>query len=355
MSLHSVGVDVVLVVVAVAALGWGAARFVAGASRLAGRAGLSGLVIGLTVVAFGTSAPEFAVTIDAALVGKADVAVANVVGSNVFNLGIVLGAVALVRTLPTRGDLVRRDGLVLVATTLLLVWVVRDLRVGRVEGVVLFGSLAAYLLVVVFTDRVRTAVPPSDDEEVDPEADDGETALAGAAPPVAAAPSTEASDEASAETAAAATPDTTWLRDLFWTVVGVASVVVGAHLLVESAAALARVAGLSEWLIGVTVVAAGTSAPEFATSVAAARRGAAGLSAGNLVGSSIFNTLGVLGLAASIQPLSVAAAAVESSVWLLVLVAVATVLLWSGRELTRAEGAVLVALGLVNWAVDVVG
>ncbi|MEZ3116096.1 calcium/sodium antiporter [Halobaculum sp. MBLA0147] len=346
MSLLSVGVDVVLVVVAVAALGWGAARFVAGASRLAGRAGLSGLVIGLTVVAFGTSAPEFAVTVDAALGGRADVAVANVVGSNVFNLGIVLGAVALVRTLPTHGDLVRRDGVVLVATTLVLVWVVRDLRVGRVEGVVLFGSLVAYLLVVVSTDRERPVVSAVDDAATVPEA---------AVAPATVDPSTDVSDEASGETAAGAPPDTTWLRDLFWTVVGLASVVAGAHLLVESAAALARVAGLSEWLIGVTVVAAGTSAPEFATSVAAARRGAAGLSAGNLVGSSIFNTLGVLGLAASIQPLSVAAAAVESSVWLLVLVAVATVLLWSGRELTRAEGAVLVALGLVNWAVDVVG
>ena len=313
MTPSTVLIDLLAVVVAVAALAGGAAQFVEGASRLAGRLGLSALVVGLTVVAFGTSAPEFAVTVDAALAGQSDISVGNVVGSNVFNVGFILGGVALVRALPAEGDLVRRDGVTLVATTLLVLWFLRDLRVGRGEGIVLLTLLVAYLGLLLYTGSQRLG----GDRPVTPAAD-GSLA-----------------------------------RDAVRTVGGLAFVVGGAHLLVGSAGDLARAAGVSEWVIGVTVVAFGTSAPEFATSLAAARRGETALSAGNLVGSSIFNSLGVLGVAAVIRPLSVAAAAVDGTLWLLAIAVVATVLFWSNDVLSRPEGAILVGLSLTNWIVDV--
>ncbi len=302
--------DILFVGVAVLALWIGAGQFVAGASQAARRLGVPGLVIGLTVVAFGTSAPEFAVTLDAALSGRPDVSVANVVGSNVLNLGFILGGTALVRALPVGRDLVRRDATLLVGTTLLLLVVVRDLRVGRGDGIVLFGVLVTYLAVLA---RAGTTGPG------------------------------EATEPSSATFG--------WL-DLGRLVGGLGLVVGGAHLLVGSAVDIALTVGISEWVIGVTVVAAGTSIPEFATSVAAVRRGRVGISAGNIVGSCVFNTLGVLGLAAAVRPLPVASAAVETTLWLLGVTVLVAVMFYTNELLSRVEGAVLVALNAVNWVFD---
>lgn len=305
----AVVVDLALVVVAVGGLWLGATWFVTGADRVARRVGLSGLVVGLTVVAFGTSAPEFAVTVDAAVTGRSDISVGNVVGSNVFNLGVVLGAVALVRALPVSSALLRRDGLVLVGTTVLLFVVLWDRLVSRPEGVVLVVLLGAYLLLLVRTDDEQ----PGGDRE----------------------------------------PRASFRPfDIGRVFGGLAVVVAGAHVLVVAASDLAGAAGVSEWVIGVTVVAAGTSTPEFVTSVTAARRGQAGISAGNLVGSCIFNALGVLGVAALIRPLPVAGAALRDAGWLLGIVIVVTALFWSGRLLSRLEGGLLVALNAANWVTD---
>lgn len=309
MTVAPILVDVTLVAVSVVALGFGARHLVDGATLVAGRLGLSGLVVGLTVVAFGTSAPEFAVTIDAALAGEADISVANVVGSNVVNLGFVLGAAAMLRALPTSTALVRRDGVVLLGTTALVFVLLRDLLLSRPEGVLLFALLVAYLAVLARSGSDRGRI---DDEALDTA---GPAAVIG----------------------------------LFG---GLAVVLAGAHLLVLSAVGLARDVGVSEWTIGVTVVAAGTSVPEFATSVVAVRRGRPGLSAGNLVGSCIFNLLGVLGLAASVRALPVAANATESMWWLAAFVVVAITLLWTERVLSRLEGGLLIVLNAVNWIVD---
>ncbi|HKJ59522.1 MAG TPA: calcium/sodium antiporter [Halobacteriales archaeon] len=309
MSVAPILVDVALVAAAVVALWLGARHLVDGATLVAGRLGLPGLVVGLTVVAFGTSAPEFAVTVDAALAGEADVSVANVVGSNVVNLGFVLGASAVVRALPTSTALVRRDGVVLLGTTALVFVLLGDLLLSRPEGVLLFAMLVAYLAVLARSgsDRVRI-----DDEAIDTVGPAAVIGLLG----------------------------------------GLAVVLAGAHLLVLSAVGLARDVGVSEWTIGVTVVAAGTSVPEFATSVVAVRRGRPGLSAGNLVGSCIFNLLGVLGLAASVRALPVAASATASMWWLAAFVVVAITLLWTRRVLSRLEGGLLIVLNAVNWIVD---
>jgi cation:H+ antiporter len=299
--------DVLFVGVAIVALWFGADQFVTGASRVAKRLGVPGLVIGLTVVAFGTSAPEFAVTLDAAFSGQPDISVANVVGSNVINLGFILGGVALVQALATSQTLVRRDGLLLVVSTALLLGLVLDGRLGRLEGALLFVLLVGYLVVLVRlgSDRVTAAVDDSFG----------------------------------------------WL-DAGRLVGGLALVVGGGHLLVLSAVDIAQTVGVSQWVIGITVVATGTSLPEFATSLAAARQGRMGLSAGNLVGSSLFNILGVLGLAALVTPLSVGPVAVESTAWLLGIVVLVTVLFYTDETLSRLEGGLLVALNGVNWALS---
>lgn len=298
--------DVLYVGVAVVALWFGADQFVTGASRVARRLGVPGLVVGLTVVAFGTSAPEFAVTLDAALAGRSDISVANVVGSNVLNLGFILGGVALVRALPTSRTLVRRDGLLLVVATGLLLAVAVDGRLSAVDGGLLFVSLLAYLGILARggSDGAATAAEPFH------------------------------------------------LPDAGRLVVGLALVVGGGHLLVVSAVDIARAAGVSEWVIGLTIVAAGTSLPEFATSLAAARAGRMGISAGNLVGSCIFNALGVLGLAALVHPLTVSPVGVEGTAWLLGTTVLVVVLFYTEETLSSLEGGLLVALNAANWILN---
>jgi cation:H+ antiporter len=313
MALVSAATNAVLVAVAVVGLAVSAGQFVAGAGGVARRLGLSGLLVGLTVVAFGTSAPEFAVTLDAALTEKSNISVGNVVGSNIFNLGFILGGVALIRALPVSTALVRRDGLSLIGATGLALVLLSDLRLSQLEGVLLVVLLGAYLAVLVRTGSEQLK-------------------------------QSTVSDASGA-----------WWLDPLRAAAGLAGIVLSAHVLVSSAAALARFAGVSEWVIGVTIVAAGTSAPEFATSVAAARRGQAGLSAGNLVGSSIFNLLGVLGLAAIVRPLSVVGTAVDTTLWLFGLTVVATAFFWSNEVLSRLEGGALVVLSAANWVVDFLG
>lgn len=300
--------DLGAVLAGVVALWLGADRFVAGASDLAARAGVPPLVVGLTVVALGTSAPEFAVTVDAALAGRADISVANVVGSNVVNLGIVLGGTALLGALPTASALVRRDGPVLLGSTLLVAGLVADLRLGRVEGVVLAGLAVGYLGWLGYQ-----GLAGPDPEVEDPDDD--------------AAPAREA------------------LR----IVLGVAAIVVGAELLVGGAVGLAGAAGLSEWLVGETVVALGTSAPEIVASAAAIRQGRVDISAGNVFGSCVINLLGVLGVAAMLRPLPLASVAVEATLWLSVVTVLAVVLAASSRQLSRPEGAVLFLVGVTDW------
>ncbi|WP_135304024.1 calcium/sodium antiporter [Haloarcula amylovorans] len=299
--------DILLVCVAVVALWVGAEQFVLGASRIARGLGVSGLVVGLTVVAFGTSAPEFAVTLDAALTGQTTISVANVVGSNVLNLGFILGGVALVGAIAATRDLVRRDAVLLVVTTGLLLALVRDGRLNRPEGAALFALLVAYLWYLARQGRAEANGAPSQTVE--------------------------------------------WL-DGGRLLVGLGMVVGGGHLLVLAATDIALAVGVSEWTIGITIVAGGTSLPEFATSLAAARRGRTGISAGNLVGSCIFNVLGVLGLAATIRPLPVAPVGVQTTAWLLGTVVLVAVLFYTEEMISRLEGGLLVVLNAVNWALN---
>ncbi len=238
--------NILIVLLSVLALWWGAVWVVESAARIARRLGMSELVIGLTIVAIGTSSPEFAVTVGAALKGQGDISVGNVVGSNIFNLGFILGGVALVRAIATSRTMVVRDGGMLIATTLLLVFFFRDLSIVRWEGAILLTLLVAYVGFLLCQRKPVEDVP---------------------------------------------TGEFHWY-EIPRLLAGLALVIGGGHFLVEAAVALARTFGVSEWAIGVTIVAAGTSAPEFATSLVAVIRGRHGISAGNLIGSDIFNLLG---------------------------------------------------------------
>jgi cation:H+ antiporter len=303
--------DIALLLVAVGLLWKGAGWVVHAAARMASRFGLSHVVIGMTVVAIGTSAPEMVVTLVAALGGQPEISVGNVVGSNIFNLGFILGGCAVLRTIPTSGTLVRRDtAMLLLSAVLLVVLFIGDLKLGPVEGLVMMGILAAYVLYLL---------QRHDEEEV--ETDEIPVGNAG-----------------------------------FWDypllLAGLAAVIGGAHLLVNQASALAHMMGLSEWAIGITIVAGGTSLPELATSMAAVLRGHPGIVAGNLIGSDLFNMLGVLGLAALLRPLQIHYTAMPSLFMMTGMVLLVMVFMRTGWRLTRAEGLFLMLLAIVRWSAD---
>ena len=307
----SMFLNVLIILICIAGL-WGGAVFVVeSATRIARRLGMSELIIGLTVVAIGTSAPEFGVTILAALDGQADISIGNVVGSNIFNLGFILGGLALARGIVTSRKLVYRDGSVLIAATLLLGLFLWDLQLTRLEGIILIVALVAYISYLFY----KREAP--DEEEV-PEG------------------------------------EFTWW-DVPRFIGGVALVVAAGHFLVDAASEIARVMGLSEWVIGVTIVAFGTSAPEIATSGIALIRGKHGISAGNLIGSDLFNLLGVLGVAALIQPMAVASSAYGSILLLIGMVIAVVLMMRTGWRLSRWEGGLLVLVNIIRWVIDFAG
>ena len=298
--------NIIVILFSCLALALGASWLVDSAARLARRLGISELVIGLTIVAFGTSAPEFAVTISGALKGNPDISVGNIVGSNIFNIGFILGGCVLFAALKTRPSLVWRDCLLLLAVTVLLLLFLLNQTIDRWEGIVLFALLVGYL---VFLFWKREPVM----------ADDG--------PPIQSA---------------------TW-RDGPMLLLGLLLIIGGGYFLVDAAEKLAVIVGLSEWVIAVTVVAAGTSVPEFVISMIALIKKHHGISAGNLIGSNLFNTMGVLGLAGIIHPLAVENSALFSIGGLVVLTLVVLVFMRTGWKLTRREGIVLLLLSLGIW------
>ena len=309
-------VDVVCILVSILLLWRGADRVVDSAARIARHWNVSELVIGLTLVAFATSAPELAVSVGAALTGRADISVGNVIGSNTFNLGFILGGCAAIRPIMTSRPMVYRDGIFLFLVTLMLAWSIYDLEVSRLEGGLMLGLLAAYIAFLFFR---------------------------------------KASFEQEDESDAAAKVTTSVGSDLFHLVLGILLVVGGAQLLVHGASGVARAMGVSDWAIAVTIVAAGTSAPEVVTSLNAAVKAKHGISAGGLIGSDIYNLLGVLGLAALIHPMEVAGSAKESVFVLIFMVGTVLVMLRSGWRLSRIEGALLVLFNAFRWWTDMSG
>ncbi|MDT0633126.1 calcium/sodium antiporter [Rubrivirga sp. S365] len=295
--------DVLALVGGLALLVAAASALVRGAAALALRLGLTPLVVGLTVVAFGTSAPELVVSVQAALAGAGGIAVGNVVGSNVANIGLILAVAVLVRPIASDPALLRRDLPALVAATALAVALLWDRALGRGEGTMLLVGLVAYLVWSVRTAR---------------------------------------REQAAVELPVAAPAGPAW-RDALFVVAGLGGLVWGADLFVGGAVRLAEAAGVSNAVIGLTVVAVGTSLPELATTVVAAARGEGEIAAGSVVGSNLFNLLGILGVGALVEPLvAPGLRPVDLAVMAAFTVALVPMML-SGRRLVRAESGVLLA------------
>lgn len=296
---------VLLFLVGIVLLILGADLLVRGASRLALAAGVSPLVVGLTVVAFGTSAPEMAVSVKAALFGQADIAYGNVVGSNIFNVLFILGLSALVAPLLVDRQLMRRDVPIMIGASSLLPALALDGRIGRIDGALLFGGIVAYTVYSVVQSRREAAAR----REAEPE---GKLEPTGPA-----------------------------AVNVLLVLGGLALLVLGARWLVGGAVEFARALGVSELVIGLTIVAAGTSLPEVATSVLAAFRGQREIAVGNVVGSNVFNILAVLGLSGLVAPggVPVAPQALAFDTPVMIAVAVACLpIFFTGHVIARWEG-----------------
>ena len=314
--------QVVLFLVGLVALVAGAELLVRGASRLAAAFGVSPLVVGLTIVAYGTSAPEMAVSIQSAWAGQADLALGNVVGSNIFNVLFILGISAAITPLAVDQKLVRREVPLLIGLSIATWLMCLDGSVNRIEGLVLFGGAIAYTAWLIVESRREKA------EIIQEYADEF------------------------------AEPKSNTLANLALIAVGLGLLVLGSRWLVDGAVAFARVLGVSELVIGLTVVAAGTSLPEVATSIVAAMRGERDIAVGNVVGSNLFNLMAVLGLASAVSPNGVAAAAAAIAFDLPVMIGVSVAclpILFTGHRIDRWEGFLFLAYYLAYTGYLVLG
>ncbi len=268
--------SVIYVIVGLIGLGLGGNLLIKGASRLAQALGISSLIIGLTIVALSTSAPELIVSLDAAINASSDVALGNVIGSNIANIGLVLAIAALISPIALKWNLLRREIIVVVSASLMMLVFALDGEIGQLDGIVLVASFLAYVgFVYRQGQRERADIEP---EIVRFEAESSFTA-----------PSHP-------------------MIEIGRVLVGLAGLVIGARLLVDGSIAIAREIGVSDLLIGLTLVAVGTSLPELATSFIAAMRKENDIVVGNIVGSNISNIFFILGTVAIVQPISVASA-----------------------------------------------
>jgi cation:H+ antiporter len=303
--------NIVWFVAGLVALIVGAELLVRGASRLAITAGITPLVVGLTVVAFGTSSPEVAVSIGAVLEGKTDIAIGNVVGSNIFNVLFILGISALIAPLIVHLQIIKQEVPIMMGASALLVAMIQDGTLSRIESAILLALLLVYTAFLIAQSRKNTEA---------------------------------VQDEYDAEM-----PKSQW--DSHWAVQaglvigGLVLLVYGSEWLVTAAVAFAKSMGVSDLVIALTIVAAGTSLPEVATSVTAALRGERDIAVGNVIGSSTFNILGSLGLSGVVGAagLTISPSVLAFDAWVMLAVAVACVPIFlTGREIARWEGGVFI-------------
>ena len=312
---------ILAVVAGLAALVWSAERFIEGAAATARHFGMSPLLIGMVIVGFGTSAPEMVVSVLAAVDGSPGIALGNAYGSNITNIALILGVTALISPIAVQPQIVRRELPILLLVTVLAAWQLVDGELSLADGAVLL-----LVLVAVLTWTVLSSLRGKDNIMVDV--------------------ADELANPASQQSLG---------RSLFWLVLGLLVLVASSRLLVWGAVTIAQSLGVSDLLIGLTVVAIGTSLPELASSVMAARKGEHDIALGNVIGSNLFNTLAVVGLAAVIHPMPVAAEVLSRDVLVMGLL---TVLLfafaWSrkghGGRINRFEGGVLLA-GYIGYTV----
>jgi cation:H+ antiporter len=291
----------------------GAEALVRGASKLAVSWGISPLVVGLTIVAFGTSSPELAVSVQSAYAGKVDIALGNVVGSNIFNVLFILGMSALITPLVVSHQIIRQEVPIMIGASLLCFALALDGGITRADGAVMFVLMVVYTVFLVWQSRREVA--KTGDASLDGVGDDS-------------------------------TWDRHWAVRVGLVIVGLILLVAGSNFLVDAAITFAKSLGVSELVIGLTIVAAGTSMPEVATSITAAIRGQRDIAVGNVVGSNTFNLLGVLGLSSIVAPTSLSVAPSMLAFDMPVMIAVALACLpifFTGRTIARWEGFIFVA------------
>ena len=313
-------IQLLLFALGLAALVAGARLLVRGASKLALTLGISPLVVGLTVVSMGTSAPEVAVSVGAAFEGRTDLAVGNVIGSNIFNVLFILGLSALILPLAVNAQLIRQEVPIMIGASVLLLVLAANGRIEVYESALLLALLVAYTVFLIVQSRRETQATR---------------------------------DEYAMAFARNHGWDRHWAAQVALVIGGLALLVVGSEWLVESAVAFARALGVSELVIALTIVAAGTSMPEVATSVTAALKGERDIAVGNVVGSNIFNILGCLGAAglAAGHGLPVPQAALAFDVWVMLAATFACLPVFlTGREIARWEGGLFVGYYLAYTA-----
>lgn len=307
-----------LVSIGLVLLAGGGEALVRAATTLAEIAGVTPAVIALTVVAAGTSLPELVVSVVAAMEKQPDIAIGNVVGSNIFNVAAALGITAMVFPLPVHGNAVRLEWPVMFLASVMCLVVARDGVIGRLDGATAVVGLVAFIVYSVRIARRRITAPEAGQLEEQVEDRDIDAPGSRATPRL--------------------------IVPLMVLIVGVAALVVGGKLLVDGAVALARTAGMTERQIALTIVAGGTGAPELATSLMAAFRRRTDVAVANMIGSNIFNVLGILGVTAMITPIPVSPAIVASDMWWMIgTAALLLPVLWIGRVISRGEGALLVS------------
>lgn len=297
-----------LIIAGIILLYIGAEGLVRGSASLATRVGVSPLIAGLTVVAFGTSAPELSVSVSAALEGRSDIALGNVVGSNIFNIAVILGIAALIQPLRIQLAVIRRDIPVMIGASALAFALVLYGGVPRSAGLVLVLGLGLYLF---FTIRsAKGAGAGAGDELID-------------VPPL---------------------MSRSWVIDGLVLVGGLGVLILGSRLFVDGATVLAKSMGVSDAVIGLTVVAAGTSLPELAASVVAALRRQSDIAIGNVVGSNIFNIFCILGITATVSPIHSSGIGLRDGVAMMLLALILLPFAMTGRRISRVEGAILVSV-----------
>jgi len=305
--------NILLFIAGLTALIVGSGLLVRGASKLALSFGISPLVVGLTIVAFGTSAPEVAVSVGAVLEGKTDIAIGNVVGSNIFNVLFILGVSALIVPLVVNIQLIRQEVPIMIGASLLLLALGLDGKISFVDGLLLFTLLIAYTTFLIVQSRRETQAAKAE--------------LANESP-----------------TVQAGSWDSKLPAQLLLIAAGLAALVFGSEWLVTASVTFARALGVSDLIIGLTIVAAGTSMPEVATSISAALKGERDIAVGNVVGSSTFNILGCVGLSGIVSGdlgLAMAPSLLAFDIWVMLAVALACLpVFMTGREIARWEGGV---------------
>lgn len=279
----------------------GADLFVDGSSSIAGILKVPSVIIGLTIVAMGTSAPEAAVSINAGLAGNSDISLGNIVGSNIFNFLVVIGASAIIFPVISHKDILKRDLWWNLGITGVLLLLMLDNKIGHIDGLILLAGMATYLFIII-KNALKNRIAESEEKLL-------------------------------------SVP-----KSIIFMVIGLAAIICGGNFVVDNASIIAKSLGLSETLIGLTIVAIGTSLPELVTSITAAKKQESGIALGNAVGSNIFNILFILGASSALTPINVAPELFIDTIILIVVSILILIFARTKKITNRFEGAICVLL-----------